>query len=58
MGLFHESRSDDSVGCDAPSIMLKAVELPICSVLLACADRKWGPDCAPEEVIEEGDPRK
>lgn len=61
MGLCRVSRGNDGVGCDVTSIMLKAVELPHMlrgSMLLAGAGRKWGPDCAPEEVIEEGDPRK
>lgn len=56
MGLRWEACGDDGVGCDAASIMLKAVALPHMlpgSVLLACAGKKTGPDCAPEAMMEE-----
>lgn len=61
MGLCREACRDDGVECDVTSIMLKAVELPLMlrgSVLLVVCRQEMGPDCAPEEVIEEGDSRK
>lgn len=61
MGLCREACGDDGVGCDVTSIMLKVVELPHMlrgSVLLGVRRQEMGPDCAPEEVMEEGDPRK
>lgn len=60
-GSRREAYRDDGVEWDATSIMLKAVELPHMlrgSVLLPCERQEMGPDCAPEEVMEEGDSRK
>lgn len=61
MGLHCEACRGNSVGCDVASIMLKALELPhmpprFC--VFGVSRQEMGPDCALEEMIEEGDSRK
>lgn len=61
MGLCHEACRDDGVECDVTSIMLKALRAPPYAqrfCVVGVCRGEMSPDCAPEEVIEEGDSRK